>query len=84
MQLTSLSFQLLLVCSLVAYWGLPPRLRPTLLLLTSLIFYAAPHWPHALLIVGLAALVHWVGQALQQQRRRWLFVAAPSSQRAYL
>jgi alginate O-acetyltransferase complex protein AlgI len=78
MQLTSLSFQLLLVCSLVAYWGLPPRLRPTLLLLTSLIFYAAPHWPHALLIVGLAALVHWVGQALQQQRRRWLFVAALS------
>ena len=76
MQLTSLSYQLLLVVSVAVYWALPARLRPTLLLLTSLIFYAAPHWPHALLILGLAALVYAVGQALQRQRRPWLLVAA--------
>lgn len=76
MQLTSLSYQLLLVVSVVAYWALPARLRPTLLLLTSLGFYAAPYWPHALLILGLAGLVHAVGQALRRQRRPWLLGVA--------
>ena len=76
MQLTSLSYQLLLVVSVAVYWALPARLRPTLLLLTSLIFYAAPYWPHALLILGLAGLVYAVGQALLRQRRPWLLVAA--------
>lgn len=76
MQLTSLSYQLLLVVSVVAYWALPARLRPTLLLLTSLSFYAAPYWPHAVLILGLAGLVYAVGQALRRQRRPWLLVVA--------
>jgi alginate O-acetyltransferase complex protein AlgI len=72
-QLTSLGYLLLLLVSVPLYWLLPGRARPTLLLVTSLCFYAAPYWPHALLIVGLSTTVYAVGQALQRQRRPWLF-----------
>ncbi len=78
MQPTSLACWLLLLLSVPLHRLLPARIRPYLLLGTSLIFYAAPYWPHALLITGLAALVHATGQALLRKRRPWLFVAALS------
>ena len=78
MQPTSLACWLLLLLSVPLYRLLPARVRPLWLLGTSLIFYAAPYWPHALLITGLAVLVHAAGQALLHKRRRWLFVAALS------
>ena len=76
MQLTSLTYLLLLLLSVPVYLLLPARLRPAWLLLVSLGFYAAPYWPHALLIVGLALAVYAVGQLLQHRRRPWLFASA--------
>jgi alginate O-acetyltransferase complex protein AlgI len=71
-QLTSLSYLLLLLVSVPLHARLPARARPTLLLLVSLLFYAAPHAAHAVLIVGMALFIYAVGQALQRQPRRWL------------
>ena len=76
MQLTSLTYLLLLLLSVPIYLLLPARVRPVLLLLVSLGFYAAPYWPHALLIVGLALAVYAAGQSLMHERRPWVFACA--------
>lgn len=78
MQPTSLTYWLLLALSVPIYQVLPARARPWLLLGASLVFYAAPFWPHALLIVSLAVLVYCAGQALVRvhKRRAWVAAAA--------
>lgn len=78
MQPTSLAYWLLLLLWVPLYRVMPQRVRPLVLLGASLGFYAVPYWPHAVLIVGLALLVHAVGQALQKRRRPWLFALALS------
>jgi alginate O-acetyltransferase complex protein AlgI len=71
-QLLSLTFGLFLLVGVPLYWLAPARLRPHLLLLLSLGFYAAASTAHALLIVALALFVFAIGEALQRRPRRRL------------
>jgi len=78
MSLLSLSYGLLVLLTVPLYGVLPARWRALLLCLVSLLFYAWGSLPHAVLMVGLGAVVFGLGESLHRQRRAGLFAVGVS------
>ena len=67
MSFLSLSFVLFTVVTLAVFQLSPPRLRPLVLLLASLAFYASHSPVYALLLLGVTLLVHRAARALERR-----------------
>ena len=70
MRFTTLTFLLFFVLFYFAYWALPARRRVPLMVLGSLVFYAAWSIPFAFHFLGIVALNYWLILRLHQRPSR--------------
>lgn len=75
MLFNSLQYVLFLPVVLVAYWLMPARFRPAVLLSGSYVFYASWNPAYLLLILGMTLANWWLGFAIarsQARKKAWL------------
>lgn len=78
MSLLSLTYGVLVLCTVPLYALCPARLRTLLLCILSLLFYAWGSLSHAALIVGLGTVVFFVGEQLHKKRSKLPYVLCVS------
>ncbi|MBE7440670.1 MAG: MBOAT family protein [Spirochaetales bacterium] len=72
MRFTTLTFLCFFLLTYISFWSIPRKLRPALLLLASVLFYAAWSIPFTLHFLGIVLVSHVLIRPLYSQKNRLL------------